>query len=182
MKTISFLFSMLFALSSQLAAYEGSTGMSPMDLHQAYMSGKEKFAQHRFMLWQQLWKQIGDAVQMGVIGVGAGCAYKVYVHQEPESLISSPWAFRAGCAAVAFLMMKELYGLVTLVRPGFAQLALMEKDLDAEYQKQVRYLLLGETEEQDQIEETPVSAETDAKVLVEDASVEVVDNNEKNNN
>lgn len=180
MKTPSLLLSIFLVLNASLTAYEGSTGLNPMELHQAYMGGKEKIAQHRFMLWQQFLKHLSDAVQVGLIGVGTGCAYKVYVHQEPESLISSPWAFRAGCAAVALLVAKELYGIIAYDRAGFAQLAVMEKDIDAEYQKQIRYLMLGETEEEP-AGITPTFNEVTPEVTENVADVQPA-NDEKNNN
>jgi hypothetical protein len=180
MKTPSLLLSIFLVLSSNLMAFEPrSNGLNPLELHQAYMSGKEKISQHRFMLWQQFLKHLGDAVQIGLIGVGTGCAYKVYVNHEPESLISSPWAFRAGCAAVALLVVKELYGIIAFDRAGFAQLAAMEKDIDAEYEKQVRYFLLGENDGEEPVEQ-PIATEPELEVA-EEVTVEAPENDEKNN-
>jgi hypothetical protein len=130
-------------ITMPLAAYDSSTSMNPLELHQAYMSGKEKIAQHKSMVRQQLVKNIGDAIQAGLIGAAMLYSFKLNINYDPESWTSSPWIGRVGCAAVAFLALKELYGIVFQVRPALAELATMEASIDAEYQKQVRYFMLG---------------------------------------
>lgn len=142
MKTSSFILS-FFACMQIVSAYE-QQGMSPMELHQAYVSGMEKINQYKSMNWQQVSKRCTDIIHAVLIGAGAGYAFKTHATFDAESWMSSSWISRAGCALVGILVLKDLYGFIAYDRAAFAQLAAMKADLEADYQRQMRYMLLGD--------------------------------------